>query len=101
MVSQLVPYGQQQPGVRAGSTAIVHVNVAGLQADGAEIYFSANQVILTAGFQGSIPPCYLIRITRARDGEVLYPPREAPVSVLLALSTERREAAHMAATAIA
>eukprot|EP00969_Alexandrium_andersonii_P081941 3611714-Alexandrium_andersonii.AAC.1 len=80
MVPELVPFGQEQPGVRAGSTAIVHVNVEALHEDKAEIYFSANHVILTAGFQGDTPPCYLVRITRARNGRVLWPMEEAPVA---------------------
>eukprot|EP00969_Alexandrium_andersonii_P293112 12954662-Alexandrium_andersonii.AAC.1 len=101
MVPELLPFGREQPGVRAGSAAIVHVNLAALHEDRAEISFSANRVILTAGFQGDIPPAYLDKITRAEDGRVLWPMDEAPVAVVLALSTERREAANVAAAAIA
>eukprot|EP00969_Alexandrium_andersonii_P110802 4890435-Alexandrium_andersonii.AAC.1 len=84
MVPELLPDGREQPGVRARSTAIVHVNLTALHEDGAEIYFSANRMILSAGLQGQIPPAYIDRITRVEDGRVLWPLPEAPVAVVLA-----------------
>eukprot|EP00969_Alexandrium_andersonii_P178041 7872671-Alexandrium_andersonii.AAC.1 len=33
-------------------------------------YFSSNRVVLSAGFQGQIPPAYLDKITRVEDGRV-------------------------------
>eukprot|EP00969_Alexandrium_andersonii_P120325 5319356-Alexandrium_andersonii.AAC.1 len=99
MVPQLRTDGREQPGVRAGSGAIVHVDLERLYRDNATIYFSVNNVILTAGLSGKIPPQYLRRIERVSDGREMWPLGRAPMHVLLALSTERREAATMAAAA--
>eukprot|EP00969_Alexandrium_andersonii_P187694 8293116-Alexandrium_andersonii.AAC.1 len=58
---------------------------------------SVNGVILTAGFAGRAPPQYIRQIVRMEDGHVEWPIAEAPLNVLIALSTERMEAANLAA----
>eukprot|EP00969_Alexandrium_andersonii_P300816 13298974-Alexandrium_andersonii.AAC.1 len=58
---------------------------------------SVNDVILAAGVAGCIPPQYMQRIERVSGGRQMWPLETAPVNVLLALSTERMEAARMAA----
>eukprot|EP00969_Alexandrium_andersonii_P091940 4058392-Alexandrium_andersonii.AAC.1 len=68
MVPELRADGREQPGARAGSGAIVHVDLERLHRDNATIYLSANRVILTAGLSGCIPPQYLRRIERVSDG---------------------------------
>eukprot|EP00969_Alexandrium_andersonii_P081232 3581257-Alexandrium_andersonii.AAC.1 len=58
---------------------------------------SVNDVILTAGFAGAVPPQYLRQIARMDNGHVMWPLAEAPLNALIALSTERMEAANLAA----
>eukprot|EP00969_Alexandrium_andersonii_P052226 2292606-Alexandrium_andersonii.AAC.1 len=61
---------------------------------------SVNDVILTAGFAGAVPPRYIRQIVRVDGGHVLWPIAEAPLNALVALSTERMEAANLAAASV-
>eukprot|EP00969_Alexandrium_andersonii_P331074 14633742-Alexandrium_andersonii.AAC.1 len=100
MVAQLNEDGRDQPGLRHGSSAVVSVDLEKLGQDGVTIYKSVNKVILTAGVAGCIPPQYLPRIVKISDHRVLWPLERAPLNVVLALGTERMEAANMAAASV-
>ena len=71
LVPSLRTDGGEQPGVRAGSDAIVHVDLARLHKHQAIIYTSVNGVILTAGFAGNVPPQYISKTESVPDGRVL------------------------------
>eukprot|EP00969_Alexandrium_andersonii_P098139 4332412-Alexandrium_andersonii.AAC.1 len=58
---------------------------------------SVNDVVLTAGFAGAAPPQYLRQIVRMDNGHVTWPLAEAPLNILIAMSTEMMEAANLAA----
>eukprot|EP00969_Alexandrium_andersonii_P331794 14663563-Alexandrium_andersonii.AAC.1 len=81
MVAQLDPDGREQPGLRKGSTAAVTVDLDKLHQDGVVIYTSVNNVILTAGVAGVIPPQYLRRIIKISDGRAPWPLETAPLNV--------------------
>jgi 2'-phosphotransferase len=45
-------------------------------ADGIAIYTSTNNVVLTAGIDGVVPPKYFAKVVK-KDGQVLVPPTDA------------------------
>ena len=45
-------------------------------ADGIAIFTSTNNVVLTAGIDGVVPPNYIAKVVK-KDGQVLGPPTDA------------------------
>jgi len=64
-------------GLRRSAQIGVYLDVAAALADGMVIHRSANNVILTSGFDGVIAPRYFAKVVRLADGTVLYPPPAA------------------------
>eukprot|EP00969_Alexandrium_andersonii_P317045 14007054-Alexandrium_andersonii.AAC.1 len=69
-----------QPSLRGGGAAVVAVDLQALHEAGAVIYKSVDDVLLTAGFGGAIPPQYATKVLRMA-GNVLWPVEEAPLRV--------------------
>lgn len=65
------------PQLLAGASAHVHSldpcnALTGVLADGVPVYTSTNNVVLTGGIDGVVPPKYFQRVER-KNGDVLVP----------------------------
>ncbi|GAA5966302.1 hypothetical protein JCM8115_004821 [Rhodotorula mucilaginosa] len=63
-------------GMRTNCDLFIFLDVAQLLADGIAIYTSTNNVVLTAGIDGVVPPKYFAKVVK-KDGQVLVPPTDA------------------------
>ncbi|KWU46162.1 putative tRNA 2'-phosphotransferase [Rhodotorula sp. JG-1b] len=63
-------------GMRANCDLFIFLDVAQLLADGIAIFTSTNNVVLTAGIDGVVPPKYFAKVVK-KDGQVLVPPTDA------------------------
>ncbi|GAA5828589.1 hypothetical protein JCM5353_004314 [Sporobolomyces roseus] len=59
-------------GMRANCDLFIYLDVPALLSDGVPIFTSTNQVILTSGIDGVIPPKYFSRVV-TKQGKVLVP----------------------------
>jgi RNA:NAD 2'-phosphotransferase (TPT1/KptA family)/inhibitor of KinA sporulation pathway (predicted exonuclease) len=69
-------------GMRNTCEVLVHVDMARAMADGIPFYVSSNQVILTEGLNGVLPPRYIATAFDARTGKALeLDPRVASAAI--------------------
>ncbi|GJN89066.1 hypothetical protein Rhopal_002040-T1 [Rhodotorula paludigena] len=59
-------------GMRANCDLFIYLDVPQLLADGVPVYTSTNNVVLTGGIDGVVPPKYFQRVER-KNGDVLVP----------------------------
>ncbi|GAA5909928.1 tRNA 2'-phosphotransferase [Sporobolomyces salmoneus] len=59
-------------GMRANCDLFIYLDVPSLLSDGIPIFTSSNQVVLTSGIDGVVPPKYFAKVVR-KSGEVLVP----------------------------
>ncbi|GAA5881880.1 hypothetical protein JCM16303_003447 [Sporobolomyces ruberrimus] len=64
-------------GMRANCDLFIYLDVPALLSDGVPIFTSSNQVVLTSGIDGTIPPKYFARVVR-KSGETLVPTTMTP-----------------------
>ena len=65
--------GGQQAGLRSGSEMGVRVNLTALHSAGAVVYLSPNDVFLSSGLGGVIPPQFLMEVFEIGTGMRLWP----------------------------
>lgn len=68
-------------GMRATAQVLIYLNVEKAMADGMKLYISANNVVLTEGFDGVVPTKYFKRVVKKlRDNKEipLFPPSHQP-----------------------
>ena len=79
---------KEVPGLRSGSTVMITVDLDGAHAAGARVFLSDNEVFLTEGFGGTLPPQFVVEVTSLRDGAVLWP---APVEAGVAAAVSKKQ----------
>jgi RNA:NAD 2'-phosphotransferase (TPT1/KptA family) len=63
-------------GVRGGTDTIVECDLMRMHSSGMTLYRSGNNVILTPGLGGRVPPSFITRIYDKSTGKQLYPNRD-------------------------
>ncbi len=57
-------------GMRGACDIVIQIDLKAAMKDGIEFYISSNNVILTEGKDGVLPPQYFLKVT-GRDGHVI------------------------------
>lgn len=57
-------------GMRGSADVVIYIDMAKAMGDGIQFYVSSNQVILTAGIDGCLPPRYFMRITDRQGRDI-------------------------------
>mmetsp|Transcript_29219 Transcript_29219/g.67264 ORF Transcript_29219/g.67264 Transcript_29219/m.67264 type:complete len:331 (-) Transcript_29219:48-1040(-) len=60
-------------GMRTTCDVVIYLDVQRSLAEGLPLYRSANEVILTPGFDGVVPPRLFLRVESLKDGSLLWP----------------------------
>jgi len=63
-------------GMRTTCDVAIYLDVERSLAEGLPLYRSANDVILTPGFEGVVPPRLFQRVESLKDGSTLWPPAD-------------------------
>ncbi|XP_037905615.1 tRNA 2'-phosphotransferase 1 [Hermetia illucens] len=67
-------HGQVTSGFRNNCDLLIYVDVPEAMRAGVKFYLSENNVILTSGLDGTLPPRFLLKAVNRRTGQLLHPP---------------------------
>ena len=78
LLVRLSPQGGIISGMRGNCDVVIHIDVKRAIEAGLPLYRSANEVILSPGFDGAVPVELFARAVRIKDGSLLWPPPPGP-----------------------